>query len=95
MTMSQGGKTEYLSFADVKQKLADHLRIALNLTEFDIVFAKREKELALDKTGREIWRVNLEFKEGDLDKTAQISLDAVTGEIIQFQKSGYWASRRT
>ncbi|MGD0477733.1 MAG: hypothetical protein ABSB29_06165 [Nitrososphaerales archaeon] len=74
----------------MKKKVGEHLKTAMNITDFDVTFAKRTKEFALGQTAREIWKVNVEFKEGNFDVTALVSLDAVNGEVLEFQKGKYW-----
>ena len=78
-------KTEKLNFADVKKKIADHLKTALNIEEFSITFAKQEGD---------IWKVDTEFKEKngttELPTTALFSIDATTGEIKEFKKGYSW-----
>lgn len=78
-------KAEKLSFSEVKTKIGEHLKIALNIEEFAITFAKQEDQL---------WRVNVEFKEKlgavERDTTAFFSIDATTGEVIEFEKGRFW-----
>ena len=77
--------TEKLSFADVKKKIGEHLKTALNIKEFSITFAKQVGE---------VWKVNVEFKEKvgtvEWSATALFSIDVTTGEIKEFEKGRYW-----
>jgi len=79
------GETGKLSFADVKKRIGEHLKTALNIEEFSITFAKQVEE---------VWKVNVEFKEkvGLLEwpTTASFSIDVTTGEVKEFQKGRYW-----
>ncbi len=81
---------EILSFADVKKKIGEHLKTALNIEEFSIGFAKQEKDLE----NRDVWRVSVEFLEkiGEKDwpTSAAITLDATTGEVKQYMKGHTW-----
>ncbi|MHC1584640.1 MAG: hypothetical protein ACXQS7_00005 [Candidatus Syntropharchaeia archaeon] len=70
-----------LSFGDIKEKVKEHLKTALGIEEFSITFAKLEKE---------VWKINVEFKEGDWDRTALFKIDAITGEVLEFRKDYYW-----
>ena len=83
-----------LTFAEVKEKIREHVKIALNIEEFDITFAKREKDILAGNllTGKEIWKVNIEYrkKEGDFGSTALFSIDAKSGEVLEFQKNVVW-----
>lgn len=77
--------TEKLSFADVKKRVGEHLKTALNIEEFLITFAKQVEE---------VWKVNIEFTEKvgliELPTTALFIIDATTGEVKEFQKGRYW-----
>ena len=79
-------ETKKLNFADVKQKIGEHLRTALGVEEFSITFAKQEED---------IWKVNVEFKEiiGFLEwpTTALFSIDAMTGEVKEYKKGYTWS----
>lgn len=74
-----------LSFAEVRQKIGEHLKTAISLDKFNITYAKLEED---------IWKVNVEFieKEGSfITHTALFSLDATTGEVIEFKKDFTWS----
>lgn len=74
-----------LSFSDVKKRVGEHLKTALNVDEFTITFAKQEEN---------VWKVNVEFKEkvGVMvwTTTALFKIDATTGEVKEFEKGRYW-----
>lgn len=74
-----------LSFAEVRQRIAEHLKTALNIEEFSITFAKQEHDL---------WKANVEFIEktnsDEWSKSALFSIDAVTGEVIEFREGDTW-----
>ena len=78
-------KEDILSFTDVKKRVGEHLKTALNITEFSITFAKHEGK---------VWKVNVEFKEkvGNIymPTSALLNIDGTTGEIKTFQKGRYW-----
>ena len=78
-------RTGKLSFADVKKRIGEHLKTALNIEEFSITFAKQEER---------VWRVNVEFKEKVgttiMPTTAMFSIDVTTGEVKSFEKGRYW-----
>jgi hypothetical protein len=70
----------------VKKKIGEHLKTALSVEEFSIIFAKQTEDL---------WKVNVEFKEkkfgaAELITTALFGIDAITGEVKEFQKGNYW-----
>jgi phage FluMu protein Com len=75
----------YLSFAEVKQKIAFHLETALGVKDFKISYAKLEGN---------IWKINIEYSEKlgtvDLSKSGMFDLDAVTGEVLQFKRDSTW-----
>jgi len=76
-----------LSFADVKKKIGEHLKIALNVEEFSITFAKQEEE---------VWKINVEFAEKACTMDPMIiahalfSIDITTGEVKKFERGHYW-----
>jgi len=75
----------YLSFAEVKKKIALHLETALMVKDFKISYAKLEGN---------IWKVNIEYGEKlgtiDVSRSGMFDLDAKTGEVLQFQKDSTW-----
>ena len=79
------GEAEKLKFADVKKVIGEHLKIALNIEDFSITFAKQE--------GND-WRVNVQYPEkiGALtwQTNALFTIDATTGEVKVFEKGRYW-----
>jgi len=78
-------ETEKLTFADVKKRIGEHLKTALNVEEFSMTFAKQQEN---------VWKVNVEFKEkvGSTvwPTSALFSIDATTGEVTEFHKGRYW-----
>jgi len=76
-------KIEKLGFAEIKNRIKEHLQMALNIEKFSINFAKQEGD---------VWKVNIEFKEKtdaiEMPTTALFILDAATGEVKEFKK-GY------
>jgi hypothetical protein len=74
-------ENEKLSFGDIKGKVKEHLKTALNIEEFTITYAKLEKE---------VWKINVEFKNGAWDQTALFKIDSVTGAVLEFKKGYYW-----
>lgn len=78
--------TKKLSFGEVKEKIGEHLKTALDVQDFSISYAKlTEGE----------WRVSVEFKEDisgiKFPTSALFSLDAVTGEVKQYKKGYTWS----
>ena len=75
----------FLSFAEVKQKIATHLETALGVKDFKISYAKLEGN---------IWKINIEYVEKmgiyDTSKSGMFDLDAVTGEVLQFNRDSIW-----
>jgi len=74
---------ERLSFADLRITIAEHLKTALGIEEFEITFARYEEEL-------NTWRVNIEFKEEEFDRTALFNIDAKSGAVLEFKKGYVW-----
>lgn len=74
---------EKLSFADMKKRIREHLKMAINVEEFSINSAKQEGDF---------WKVNIEFKEKtgaiETPTTAMLILDSTLGEVKEFRK-GY------
>jgi len=83
-----------LTFSQVRGKIQEHVKIALGIEEFDITFAKRIKDILAGNvlTGKEVWRVNIEFrkKEETFSGSALFSIDAKSGEVLEFQKNKVW-----
>jgi hypothetical protein len=77
--------TEKLNFADMKIRIREHLKMALNVEDFSINFAKQEGD---------VWKVNIEFKEKtgaiELPTTALFIIDVMTGEVKEFKKGYTW-----
>lgn len=75
----------HLSFAEVKQKIAVHLETALEVKDFKISYAKLEGN---------IWKINIEYTEKlgtfSTTKSGMFDMDAVTGEVLQFQRDSTW-----
>ncbi len=77
---------EFISFTELRKRIAEHLNTTMGITEFDTTFAKLYKKSC-------IWRVNVSYKLKPDDLSAMTSLfgiDAKTGEIIEFQRDRYW-----
>ena len=76
-------KIEKLGFTEMKNRIKEHLQMALNIEEFSINFAKLDGD---------VWKVNIEFKEKtdaiEMPTTALFILDAATGQVKEFKK-GY------
>jgi len=89
LTVMMDTKSNKLKFADVKKFISEHLKTALNVTEFTITYAKLEGS---------VWKVNISYPErneiGNLmsNASALFSIDNQTGEVIQFQKGSYWTT---
>jgi len=70
-----------LSLADIRQKIVVNLETALGVKDFKITYAKLEG----DK-----WKINIEYNEkmGNLDiaKSGMFTLDAITGEVLEFKR---------
>jgi phage FluMu protein Com len=74
-----------LSFAEIKKKIAFHLKTALVVEDFKITYAKLVGD---------IWNVNIEYYEKisgvDFPKSALFTLDAITGEVKEFKRDYTW-----
>lgn len=74
-----------LNFMEVKQRIGEHLKVALGVEEFEITFAKREDNM---------WKANVEFSEktngSENIVTALFLIDAVAGEVREFRKGAIW-----
>ena len=82
------GEKEKLTFAEVKRAIGDNLKTALNVENFDITFAKLEKDE---------WRVNVAFQEaGGLmllwNQTALFTIDAWSGDVKVFERGRAWTT---
>jgi len=84
----------FLTFAEVKEKIREHVKIALNIEEFDITLAKRYNDLLSGNVlmGKEVWKVNIEYrkKEGGFGGSALFLMDAKSGEVLEFEKDVVW-----
>ena len=81
------GENDKLKFADVKRVIGEHLKTAINVTNFSITFAKLE--------GND-WRVNVEYTEmgGILSwsNSAMFTIGASNGEVKLFERGRSWTS---
>jgi hypothetical protein len=71
-----------LSFAQVKKRVGEHLKTALDIDRFEITSAK------LDEVA-DIWRIGVEYKkDGATSSTeiASLTLDATNGEVREFKR---------
>jgi len=84
----------YLTFADVKEKIKEHVKIALNISEFEITFAKRENDATHGNvmTGAEVWKVNIEYMKPDqaIATSALFTINAKNGDVLEFNKDMKW-----
>lgn len=72
-----------LTFAEIKLRVAEHLKTAVDAEDFDIKSAKLEELQGF-------WRVDVEFRKPKamFTETALITIDATTGEVKEFRR-GY------
>ncbi|MGD0477130.1 MAG: hypothetical protein ABSB29_03055 [Nitrososphaerales archaeon] len=72
-----------LTFAEIKSKVAAHLKTAVDADDFDIKSAKLEELQGL-------WKIDVEFKKPKamFSETALLIIDARTGEVKEFRR-GY------
>jgi len=74
-----------LNFADVKQRIGEHLLSVLDVKEFTITSAKLEEA---------DWKVNVEFvpksEPSDMPVSASFIIDAFTGEVKLFKRGYTW-----
>lgn len=70
-----------LTFAEVKRKVADHVRAAVGAEDFDITSARLEEV-------KGVWNVDVEYKKPKamFPDTASLVIDATTGEVREFRK---------
>ncbi|MGA2663890.1 MAG: hypothetical protein ABSF83_03000 [Nitrososphaerales archaeon] len=70
-----------LSFADAKERVAEQLRTAVGVDEFDVTSAK-----LVEIQG--VWRFDVEYKKPKamFPDTAFLILDSTTGEVKEFRK---------
>lgn len=70
-----------LSFADVKKKVADHVKAAVGADDFDIVSAKLEEI-------KGVWNIDVEYRKPKamFADTASLVVDATTGDVREFRK---------
>jgi hypothetical protein len=80
-----GAVSNKLKFADVKRIVGEHLKTALNITDFSMTYAKQEGN---------VWKVNVEYREIvgglSLSQSALFMIDYMTGEVKQFEKGRFW-----
>ncbi len=72
-----------LSFAEVKSRVAAHLKTAVDADDFDIRSAKLDELQGL-------WKVDVEFRKPKamFSETALLMIDATTGAVKEFRR-GY------
>lgn len=75
-----------LKFVDLKRIVGEHLKTALNISDFSITYAKQEDD---------DWKVNVEFTEGIppivmFKQSALFRIDGTTGEVKEFKKGSSW-----
>jgi uncharacterized membrane protein YkoI len=72
-----------LTFAEIKSRVAGHLKTAVDADDFDIKSAKLEELQGL-------WKIDVEFKKSKamFSETALLVIDATTGEVKEFRR-GY------
>lgn len=72
-----------LTFAEIKSRVAAHLKTAVDAEDFDIKSAKLEELQGL-------WKIDVEFKKPKamFSETALLIIDAITGEVKEFRR-GY------
>lgn len=78
-----------ISFTELKRKIGEHLRTALDVKEFSITFAK----LVGLSSRKKVWRVNVSYKESPqalVETTSSFVIDAEDGRVLQFDKAKYW-----
>jgi hypothetical protein len=70
-----------MSFADVKKRVAEHVKAAVGADDFDITSAKLEEV-------KSIWTVDVEYRKPKamFPDTAYLVVDAVTGDVKEFRK---------
>ena len=73
---------EKLGFEEIKKTLTKSLKLILDVDEYKITFARQ---------GSDRWYINVSFKENDVGsewtRTAAISINAMTGELIDVTKN--------
>ena len=72
-----------LSFAEIKSRVAEHIKTAVDAEDFEIKSAKLEELQGL-------WKIDVEFKrpKAMFTETALLVIDATTGEVTEFRR-GY------
>lgn len=70
-----------LSFADVRKRVAEHIKAAVGADDFDITSAKLEEV-------KGIWSVDVEYRKpkAQFSDTAFLVVDSTTGEVKEFRK---------
>ena len=76
-------KLPALTLAEIKSRVAAHLKVAVDADDFDIRSAKLEELQGL-------WKIDVEFKKPKamFSETALLVVDARTGEVKEFRR-GY------
>lgn len=70
-----------LGFDDLKKRIAEHVKIAVNAEDFDITLAKLEEV-------KGVWTVEVEYKKpkAQFTESAFIVVDATTGDVREFRR---------
>jgi len=71
----------FLTFADARKRVAELLKTAVDVDEFDVTSAKLEEI-------KGVWNFDVEYKKTKsmFPETAFMVIDATTGEVKQFRK---------
>lgn len=82
-----------LTFNQIRSIVEQEIKVAVGerLAQLTITFAKQEKD---EETAKEVWRVSIEYavkkQTSSYRKVALFTIDAITGEVLEFQKDYTW-----
>ncbi|MGC8644792.1 MAG: hypothetical protein ACP5UO_00820 [Thermoplasmata archaeon] len=76
-----------LDFPQGIEKLKRHMKSAFGIEEVRVTMAKQEKDQTNEK---DVWRYNVEFTENGKVVKAMVEINAVTGDLLLFQRDSQW-----
>ncbi|MEM0073995.1 MAG: hypothetical protein QW078_02980 [Thermoplasmatales archaeon] len=76
-----------LDFSQGIEKLKKHMKSAFGVDQINVTMAKQEKDQTNEK---DVWRYNVEFIENGKTVKAMVEINAVTGDLLLFQRDSQW-----
>ncbi|MEM3212964.1 MAG: hypothetical protein QXL99_04710 [Thermoplasmatales archaeon] len=63
------------------------MKSAFGVDQINVTMAKQEKDQTNEK---DVWRYNVEFIENGKTVKAMVEINAVTGDLLLFQRDSQW-----